>query len=89
MTVSFVPPLRLAGTPAVYISSLHDAIGILRDYIGRRPRTRDLIFAGLLALRPKRKRSMRRSPFAGGRSKKDCCTKRNEIPKCRASKGFI
>jgi hypothetical protein len=43
MTSSFVPPLRLAGTPAVYISSLEDATGILRDYIGRRPRTRDLI----------------------------------------------
>jgi hypothetical protein len=48
MTFSFVPALRLAGTPAVYISSLDDATGILHDYIGRRPRTRDLILRGLV-----------------------------------------
>jgi hypothetical protein len=43
----FEPPLELSGTPVVVVRSLDDAIGILREYVGRRPVTRDLILRRL------------------------------------------
>ena len=47
MTFPFEPPLELSGTPIVVVRSLDDATGVLRDYIGRRPRIRDLILRRL------------------------------------------
>ena len=49
MTSPFEPPLQLAGTPIVFIRSLDDATGFLRDYVGRWPATRDLILRRLNA----------------------------------------
>ncbi len=43
MTSPFEPPLQLAGTPIVVVRSLDDATVVLRNYVGRRPATRDLI----------------------------------------------
>src|SRR6266508_379555 len=51
MTSSFEPPLQLAGTPIVFIRSLDDATGFLREYVGRWPATRDLILRRLNAAR--------------------------------------
>ncbi len=47
MTFSFEPPLQLTGTSAVFVRSLDDATGVLREYAGRRPMTRDLILRRL------------------------------------------
>ena len=47
MTFPFEPPLALSGAPIVFVRSLDDAAGVLRDYIGRRPRIRDLILRRL------------------------------------------
>jgi hypothetical protein len=49
MTLAFEPPLRLAGSPIVFVRSLDDATGFLRDYDGHRPATRDLILRRLNA----------------------------------------
>ena len=49
MTFSFEPALQLAGTPTVFVRSLDDATGVLREYAGRRPATRDLILRRLTA----------------------------------------
>ncbi len=49
MTFPFEPPLQLAGTPVVFVRSLDDAAGFLREYVGRRPATRDLILRRLNA----------------------------------------
>jgi hypothetical protein len=43
MKFPFEPPLQLAGTAIVFIRSLDDASGFLRDYDSRWPATRDLI----------------------------------------------
>ena len=47
MTFSFEPPLQLVGVPVVFVRSLDDARGVLREYIGCRPITRDLILRRL------------------------------------------
>jgi hypothetical protein len=47
MTFLFTPPLQLAGTPAVSILSLDDAVDFLRGYAGRWPMTRDLLLRRL------------------------------------------
>ena len=47
MTFQFEPRLQFAGPPVVLVRSRDDAIGILREYIGRRPATRDLILRRL------------------------------------------
>ncbi len=47
MTSPFEPPLQLAGTPIVFIRSLDDATGFLRDHVGRWPALRDLILRRL------------------------------------------
>jgi hypothetical protein len=44
---SFDPPLQLTGPPVIFVRSLDDATGVLRDYSGRRPATRDLILRRL------------------------------------------
>jgi len=49
MTFPFDPPLQLAGTPVVFVRSLDDAAGFPREYVGRRPATRDLILRRLSA----------------------------------------
>jgi hypothetical protein len=49
MTFRFEPALQLAGTPTVFILSLNDATGVLREYAGRRPATRDSILRRLTA----------------------------------------
>jgi hypothetical protein len=49
MTFSFEPVLQLAGTPTVVVRSLDDATGVLREYAGRRPATRDSILRRLTA----------------------------------------
>ena len=49
MTLSFEPALQLAGTPAVLVRSLDDAIRVLREYTGHRRATRDLILCRLTA----------------------------------------
>ena len=49
MTSPFDPPLQLAGTPIVFIRSLDDATGFLRDHVGRWPALRDLILRRLNA----------------------------------------
>ena len=49
MTFSFEPALQLAGTPTVFVRSLDDATGVLREYAGRRPATRDSILRRLNA----------------------------------------
>jgi hypothetical protein len=49
VTFPFEPPLELSGTPIVLVRSLDDATGVLREYIGRRPRIRDLILRRLNA----------------------------------------
>jgi hypothetical protein len=49
MKSPFEPPLQLAGPPIVFIRSLDDASGFLRDYSGRWPATRDLILRRLTA----------------------------------------
>ena len=43
MTFMFEPPLRLAGTPMVFVRSLDDAARFMREYVGRWPATRDLM----------------------------------------------
>jgi hypothetical protein len=47
MTFLFIPPLQLAGTPAVSIRSLEDAADFLGGYAGRWPMTRDLMLRRL------------------------------------------
>jgi hypothetical protein len=47
VTFPFEPPLRLTGTPTTFVRTLDDATGVLREYVGRRPRTRDLILRRL------------------------------------------
>jgi hypothetical protein len=47
VSFSFGPPLELSGAPAVSVRSFDDAIGVLRDYVGSRPRIRDLILRRL------------------------------------------
>jgi hypothetical protein len=47
VTFSFEPPLELSGTPIVFVRSFDDATGVLREYVGRRPRIRDLILRRL------------------------------------------
>jgi hypothetical protein len=49
MTFSFEPALQLAGTPAILVRSLDDATGVLREYTGRRPATRDSVLRRLMA----------------------------------------
>ena len=49
MTLSFEPALQLAGTPAVLVRSLDDAIRVLREYTGHRRATRDSILCRLTA----------------------------------------
>ena len=49
MTFSFEPALQLAGTPMVFVRSLDDATGVLREYAGRRLATRDSILRRLTA----------------------------------------
>jgi hypothetical protein len=49
MTSPFEPPLQLAGTPIVFIRSLDDAAGFLREYVGRWRATRVLILRRLTA----------------------------------------
>jgi hypothetical protein len=49
MTSAFEPPLQLAGTPIVFIRSLDDAAGFLREYVGRWPATRVLILRRVTA----------------------------------------
>ena len=49
MTFPFEPPLELSGTPVLFVRSLDDASGVLRQYVGRRPRIRDLILRRLTA----------------------------------------
>ncbi len=49
MTFSFEPALQLAGTPTVFVRSLDNATGVLREYAGRRPATRDSILRRLNA----------------------------------------
>ena len=49
MTFSFEPALQLAGTPVVFVRSLADATGVLREYAGHRPATRDTILRRLTA----------------------------------------
>ena len=49
MTSPFEPPLHLAGAPIVFIRSLEDATGFLRDHAGRWPALRDLILRRLNA----------------------------------------
>jgi hypothetical protein len=49
MMFPFEPPLRLVGTTIVFIRSLDDATGFLREYGGRWPATRDLILRRLNA----------------------------------------
>jgi hypothetical protein len=48
-TFPFNPPLQLAGIPTVYVRSLDDAAGVLREYAGRRPVTRDSVLRRLNA----------------------------------------
>jgi hypothetical protein len=47
MTFTFEPPLQLVGSPVVFVRSLDDARGVLREYVGRRTVTRDLILRRL------------------------------------------
>jgi len=47
VTFPFEPPLELSGTPIVFVRSFDDATGVLRGYVGRRPRVRDLILRRL------------------------------------------
>ena len=49
MTFLFEPALQLVGTPVVIVRSLDDATGVLREYAGRRPATRDTILRRLRA----------------------------------------
>jgi hypothetical protein len=49
VTFPFEPPLELSGTPIVFVRSFDDATGVLQDYVGRRPRIRDLILRRLNA----------------------------------------
>jgi len=49
MTFPFEPPLQLAGTPVVLVRSRDDATSVLRDYVGRRPATRDSMLRRLNA----------------------------------------
>jgi hypothetical protein len=57
MTFSFEPPLRLTGTSVVFVRSLDDATGVLREYGGRRPITRDLILRRLVVASTKQETS--------------------------------
>jgi hypothetical protein len=57
MTFSFEPPLQLVGAPVVFVRSLDDARGVLREYMGRRPITRDLILRRLVGASTKQETS--------------------------------
>jgi hypothetical protein len=50
MTFLFEPALQLVGTPTIFVRSLDDAAGVLREYAGRRTATRDSILRCLTAV---------------------------------------
>ncbi len=49
VTFLFEPPLQLAGEPIAVVRSMDDATCFLRNYVGRRPVTRDTILRRLTA----------------------------------------
>jgi len=49
MNYLFEPALQLVGTPAVFVRSLHDATGVLQEYTGHRPATRDSILRRVMS----------------------------------------
>jgi hypothetical protein len=49
MAFPFGPPVELTGLPSISVQSLEDAIGVLHQYVGSRPRIRDVILRRLNA----------------------------------------